>query len=67
VLDDRQVVAVAVAARHANGAGQHHEHSGTALARADHMFAVAITMDRAEAPQPLDLRGRERGKRLVVA
>ena len=64
VLDDRRVMAVAITAGDADGTGQHDEHAGPGLAGFEQPLTVRIAPHRAEAPHALDLRGRQRRKRL---
>ena len=67
VRDDRLIASEHVVLRDRELAAQHDDHAGLVLPRGDDPFTRAVRPRRAEAPQPLDLRGLQHRKHLMVA
>ncbi len=67
LVDHRRHMAEPVALGDGDMAGQQHEHARAGLAGFEQHLAVAVALDFAEPAHALDLGGRERRKRLVVA
>ena len=67
LLGDRRQMAQAVALGQRHQALEHDEHAGTDLSRFEQFLAVRIFAHRPVAPQSVDLRRGQRGKRLLVA
>ena len=67
LLGDRRQMAQPVALGQRHQALEHDEHAGTDLSRFEQFLAVGIFAYRPVAPQSVDLRRGQRGKRLFVA